>query len=162
MRKKLKYKKDQSKEETNMKIEMNRYESYSYASKDENILKWWKQHENILPLLSNIAKTVLAIPASSAKSERVFSTGGNVVTKKRNRLAPKKVEKLIITAENGKHVEDEEDIEGEVFEIEDIVDLVEITTTPEVGDSEDSDTEPESDVEDFSEEDDSEEEELVL
>jgi adenylate kinase len=162
MRKKLKDKKDQSNEETNLKKEMNRYESYSYASKEENVLKWWKRHENILPLLSNIAKKVLAIPASSAKSERVFSTGGNVVTKKRNRLAPKKVEELIIIAENGKHVEDEEDIEGEVFDIEDIVDLVEITTTPEVEDSEDSDTEPESDVEDFSEEDDSEEEELVL
>ena len=59
-------------------------------------------------------------------------------------------------------MEDEEDIEGEVFEIEDKVDLAEITTPPEVEDSEDSDTKHESDVEYFSEEDDSEEEELVL
>ena len=36
----------------------------------------------------------------------MFSTGGNIVTKKRNRLSPKKVEDLIIIAENAKEVED--------------------------------------------------------
>ena len=36
----------------------------------------------------------------------MFSTGGNIVTKKRNRLSPKNVEDLIIIAENAKEVED--------------------------------------------------------
>ena len=48
---------------------------------------------------------VLAISASSAKSERVFSTGGNIVTVKRTRLNPKKVEELIIIKENKVNVE---------------------------------------------------------
>ena len=43
---------------------------------------------------------MLSIPASSSKSERVFSCGGNFVSKKRNKLAPKKVEDLIIIKEN--------------------------------------------------------------
>ena len=53
-----------------------------------------------------MAKRILAIPASSAKSERVFSTGGNIVTAKRNRLAPKNVENLIKIKETMSKVED--------------------------------------------------------
>ena len=83
-----------------LRIEMEKYELFSLQSKDCDILLWWKQHDNVLPLLSKIAKRVLTIPASSAKSERVFSTGGNVVTAKRNRLAPKKVEALVLIKEN--------------------------------------------------------------
>ena len=83
-----------------IKIEMEMYELFSLQSKDCDVLSWWKQHENVLPLLAKIAKRVLAIPASSAKSERVFSTGGNMVTAKRNRLAPKKVEALVLIKEN--------------------------------------------------------------
>ena len=45
-------------------------------------------------------KKGLSIPAPSSKSERVFSCGGNFVSKKRNKLAPQKVEDLIIIKEN--------------------------------------------------------------
>ena len=57
-------------------------------------------HEGVLPLLASLAKRILAIPASSAKSERVFSTGGNIVTAKRNRLSPRNVQHLIVIKEN--------------------------------------------------------------
>ena len=57
---------------------------------------------NALPILSEIARSVLAFLASSAKSERVFSKGGNIVTVKRTRLNPKKVEKIVIIQENKK------------------------------------------------------------
>jgi hypothetical protein len=57
-------------------------------------------------LLASPAKRILAIPASSDKSERVFSTGGNTVTAKRNRIAPKNVENLIKIKENMSKVED--------------------------------------------------------
>ena len=53
-------------------------------------------HEHILPNLSKVAKKVLTVPASSAKSERVFSQSGNFVSKKRGSLAPKKVEELCL------------------------------------------------------------------
>ena len=73
---------------------------YSFSKKGHSILNWWRKHEKVLPLLSKVAKKVLSIPASSSKSERVFSCGGNFVSKKRNKLAPKKVEDLIIIKEN--------------------------------------------------------------
>ena len=49
---------------------------------------------------------ILCLPASSAKSEWVFSTtGGNKVTAKRNRLAPRNIESLIVIKENMSMVE---------------------------------------------------------
>ena len=85
---------------------MDKYESFSIPSKTISVLAWWKLHCKILPILANIARSVLAIPASSAKSERVFSTGGNIVTVKRTRMRPKKVEQLIVIKENKSKVED--------------------------------------------------------
>ena len=85
---------------TKVRMEMEKYELFTLQSKDCNVLSWWNRHQNILPLLAKIARRVFAIPASSAKSERVFSSGGNVVTAKRNRLAPKKVEALVKIKEN--------------------------------------------------------------
>ena len=46
----------------------------------------------------------MAIPASSAKSERAFSKGGNIVTRKRTRLNPKKVEEIVVIQENTEKV----------------------------------------------------------
>ena len=46
------------------------------------------------------------IPCSSAKSERVFSTGGFMVTKKRNSLGAERVENLIVLKENMRLVEE--------------------------------------------------------
>ena len=86
--------------ESKMQQQMRKYESYSFPNKNVDVLDWWRKHEDVLPLLARIARKVLAIPSSSAKSERVFSTGGNVVTNKRGRLDPKKVEELVIICEN--------------------------------------------------------------
>ena len=86
--------------------ELRRFESFSIAPKDVDILSWWKNHENVLPRLSKLARKVLTISASSAKSERVFSCGGNLVTPKRNRMGSKKVEELILMKENRKQIEE--------------------------------------------------------
>ena len=85
--------------------EIKRFETFSIATKDVDILMWWKNHEHVLPLLSKLAKKVLTIPASSAKSERVFSCGGNFVSAKRNKLGSKKVEELILIKENQKQID---------------------------------------------------------
>ena len=83
-----------------VRMEIEKYETFSTPGKDVDILLWWKVHEAVLPLLSKLARRVLAIPSSSAKSERVFSVGGNLVTAKRGRLAASKVEDLIVIKEN--------------------------------------------------------------
>jgi len=41
-------------------------------------LEWWKANHAGFPHLSVLARRVLAIPATSAPSERLFSTAGNI------------------------------------------------------------------------------------
>ena len=43
-------------------------------------LDWWREHQVHFPTLSKVAKKYLCIPATSSPSERVFSSGGNIVT----------------------------------------------------------------------------------
>ena len=76
------------------------YEQCPDAAKDEIILTWWYKNKNTFPTLSKFRRKYLAIPASSTKSERVFSTGGNVVTAKGSRLDPDMVEQLVVSHEN--------------------------------------------------------------
>ena len=85
--------------------EMLTYEALDELSSNGDRLQWWKQHEEMIPILAKAAKEILGIPCSSAKSERVFSTGGQVVTAKRVRLNPKKVEQLVVLKENRSKVE---------------------------------------------------------
>ena len=71
-----------------------------------DILIWWRHNQEELPLLSKLARMILAILASSAKSERVFSVGGLIVSCRRGSLALTKVEQLIVLKENRKKVEE--------------------------------------------------------
>jgi len=48
------------------------------------VLIWWKSQKDVYPWLSLLAKTILAIPATSAPCERVFSKVGLMVNAKRN------------------------------------------------------------------------------
>jgi hypothetical protein len=68
--------------------------------KDFDILSWWKSVERELPSLSRVARSVLAIPASSSKSESNFSEAKNLLGQKRTNLDPKKVENLVISRSN--------------------------------------------------------------
>lgn len=63
-------------------------------------LEWWKTKEGKYPRLAKIAKKYLCIPATSASSERVFSTAGNIVTSKRTCLLPENVDLLVFLHKN--------------------------------------------------------------
>jgi hypothetical protein len=54
--------------------------------RDTNILQYWASKEYKFSTIAYIARDHLAIPATSASSECVFSIGSNIVTKKYNRL----------------------------------------------------------------------------
>ena len=84
---------------------------------DGDRLDWWRKHEKMMPLLSKVAKQVLGIPCSSAKSERVFSTGGMMVSKKRHRLKSERVENLLVIKENRKLVEEFKERSGRNVEL---------------------------------------------
>jgi hypothetical protein len=60
-----------------------------------NPLDWWRSNAVKFPNLANFARRVLAIPATSAPSERIYSVAGQIVTKKRNRLTGDTVTLLV-------------------------------------------------------------------
>ncbi|XP_048053132.1 E3 SUMO-protein ligase ZBED1-like isoform X1 [Megalobrama amblycephala] len=74
--------------------EMNSYLLTPSIDSAEDPLQWWKLHQINFPRLSKLAQKYLCIPATSSPSERVFSTGGNVVTCQRSCLKPEMVDML--------------------------------------------------------------------
>ena len=59
------------------------------------MLQWWIADGTDWPLLQNFALRVFVKAASSAASERNFSTFDFIHSKLRNRLSPEKVKKLV-------------------------------------------------------------------
>ncbi|KFZ15665.1 hypothetical protein V501_02624 [Pseudogymnoascus sp. VKM F-4519 (FW-2642)] len=60
-----------------------------------DILKYWCAKQYQYPVIARIARDYLAIPATSAASERVFSNGSDIIIKKRNRLSPPTIRYLL-------------------------------------------------------------------
>jgi hypothetical protein len=67
------------------------------VSEETNVLQWWKEHSNVFPELSKMAKDILAIPGSSAPSERVNSEGREMLPYTRNRLSPEVIEATLVS-----------------------------------------------------------------
>jgi hypothetical protein len=51
-----------------------------------NLIEWWSSRQSEYPILASIARDYLAIPATSAFVERVFSRAGRVLTDERQSL----------------------------------------------------------------------------
>jgi len=60
--------------------EFDQYLHYPKVDPDTQPLEWWKVHNKEIPLLSELAHRYLCPCATSVPSERIFSTGGNIVT----------------------------------------------------------------------------------
>ena len=58
-------------------------------------LPWWRDNCVNFPMVAALARKVLAIPATSAQSERLFSKAGQVVTNRRSSLGSENVELLL-------------------------------------------------------------------
>jgi hAT family C-terminal dimerisation region len=72
---------------------------------DLDILGYWKEKEQSLPLLAKVARRYYGIPVTSASSERLFSAAGNVITPTRTLLNTEKAEQLIFVHDNYWNVE---------------------------------------------------------
>lgn len=84
-----------------MEKEMDLYSTLPVLpDKSDDPLIWWKQNEAIFPHLAKIARKYLCVQATSVASERVFSAAANIVTKKRNKLKPSKINMLCFLAIN--------------------------------------------------------------
>ena len=60
-----------------------------------NVLDYWKYKQSKWPNLALMAKDILAVTASSASSERSFSSGRDMIGISRHRLLPDTVEACI-------------------------------------------------------------------
>jgi len=77
-----------------------------------DILNYWKSQSDSFPVLSRIAKDVLAVPITSVASESSFSMGGRVLTKYRSSLRTDNVEAFVTTQNWLFGYMKEEEVEG--------------------------------------------------
>ncbi|XP_059422959.1 E3 SUMO-protein ligase ZBED1-like [Carassius carassius] len=80
--------------------ELNNYLMTPTIDGEDDPLAWWRVHKISYPQLCIMARKYLCVPATSAPSERLFSTGGNIVTCTRSSLKPAKVNILVFLAKN--------------------------------------------------------------
>ena len=72
-----------------------------HSAFDENqienldVLSWWKSVKNQYPVMSAIARDILAVPMSTVASESAFSAGRRVLDEKRSRMTGETVEMLL-------------------------------------------------------------------
>ena len=63
---------------------------------DDPLMEWKRSEEiSLCPFFARLARRVLPAPATSASPERLFSTAGNEMTKKRMRLTRDNMETVI-------------------------------------------------------------------
>jgi hypothetical protein len=63
-------------------------------------LSYWKEKQIVWNGLAVMACKYLSIPPSSASSERLFSSAGDIISGERNRLAPEKAEIILFLKKN--------------------------------------------------------------
>jgi hypothetical protein len=73
-----------------------------------DLLKWWQMVSEsgtngepaCFPALGFVARSILAVPASSAMSESNFSDAGNVFGVKRSMLSPSVLNNILVARSN--------------------------------------------------------------
>ena len=80
--------------------EVDRYLAISQQAKGINALEWWNIHKKEFPILSELSRKFLAVQATSAASERLFSDAGNIMTAKRTSMKCDLFETLIFLKRN--------------------------------------------------------------
>lgn len=80
---------------TDFEDEIQRYLNYKMTEDDITLFQWWKDHKSEFPRLYKRFLEIAGIPASSAPCERLFSSAGNFLTVKRNRLETNKLFDLL-------------------------------------------------------------------
>jgi hypothetical protein len=77
-------------------LEMDAYKrEVADATMTVDPLVWWRSHKVKYPRLALTARVALAVPATSAPSERIFSFAGLLVSKKRAQLRGDNVQMLV-------------------------------------------------------------------
>lgn len=82
-----------------MKCEFNQYIKCDVIERKADVLEWWLEHRVDFPNLAILARKYLAIPATEASSERLFSAAGNVLTDRRSKMSSDSLEQLVFLHE---------------------------------------------------------------
>ena len=82
------------------KVEVQNYIGEPNIGRLENPFEYWERQKQVYLNLYKLTVTFLCTPASSVPCERVFSKAGEMLSKKRNRLKPSTVEKLLFLNKN--------------------------------------------------------------
>eukprot|EP00267_Zea_mays_P042783 XP_020394808.1 zinc finger BED domain-containing protein RICESLEEPER 2 [Zea mays] len=79
------------------KSELDAYLEEEFVRTDERfeILSWWRTNANKYPVLSAMARDLLAIPLSTVPSESAFSAGGRILADNRSLMTPETLECLV-------------------------------------------------------------------
>jgi hypothetical protein len=88
--------------ETKVQREMEMYVNLDQEKLQSDPLVWWNKHQGTLPNLAYLARCYLAIPATSAPSERVFSVATRLIDKKRNSINPEMAGDCLFVADQWK------------------------------------------------------------
>lgn len=83
-----------------IKDEVEAYLHEKVCARKTNVLEWWKLNEARFPNIAKLAKAVICIPATSTPSERLFSTAGHIVSKRRTCLNPENVDVILFLNKN--------------------------------------------------------------
>ncbi|KAL6547601.1 hypothetical protein OROHE_009306 [Orobanche hederae] len=79
--------------------ELERYMSEQLGVEEDDLdaLDWWRLNGHRYPIISRMARDILAIPLSTVASESAFSAGGRTFDQFRSSLNPLTVQALICT-----------------------------------------------------------------
>ncbi|XP_029786481.1 zinc finger BED domain-containing protein 1 [Suricata suricatta] len=96
--------------------ELSNFKSQKVLGLNEDPLKWWSDRLALFPVLPKVLQKYWCVAATRVFPERLFGSSANVVSAKRNRLAPAHVDEQIFLYENarsGAEAEPEDEDEGE-------------------------------------------------
>ncbi|KAA1125416.1 hypothetical protein PGTUg99_050024 [Puccinia graminis f. sp. tritici] len=80
---------------SDLAAEIRNYLAESNEPQKTEVLDYWRRKQSLYPLLAAMARCYLAIPATSAPSERVFSRSKTVIGPHRGSLNPTSIEHLL-------------------------------------------------------------------
>ncbi|XP_061608235.1 E3 SUMO-protein ligase ZBED1-like [Phyllopteryx taeniolatus] len=87
-------------EEESIRKELTVYLQTTEVDSDVDPLDWWRCHQTNFPRIAKLARQYLCIAATSAPSERAFSTDDNILPCHRTALKPDAVDRLVFLAQN--------------------------------------------------------------
>lgn len=107
---------DQEEWQAQVLEELSNFKSQKVLGLHEDPLKWWSDRLALFPVLPQLLRKYWCVAATRVCAERLFGSSANVVSAKRNRLAPAHVDEQVFLYENarsGAEPEPEDEDEGE-------------------------------------------------